>query len=178
MWFALIVLLSCGDPGTPPPPPPPTAQERVWELRGFSRREIVARRDELGVRLRTDPDPLVRAEIAATMAYVARDRGSIPHLSAALDVEQDPEVQIRLVASLISLEAYSSVDGIVLAYLRGKVHPSIEECVLHALRGVAPWRVRASLAAHPDTDDARVARVLAAIAPSREPLPTQSCIAP
>lgn len=157
----LLLLVACG--GEPDPPVQvQTREERTGGLDLMDPEAIRARRVELGERLRSDPDPEVRAAIAAALAYTARDRESIPALAAALEVEQVPAVQRRLVATLVSFGDQRGVDAVVGFWLRG-VPAELEEDVLGALGGCDPGRVRASLAAHPDADAARVQQALAAL---------------
>lgn len=155
---ALLLVMACGGSE---PERPAKVQTREESLPVYGLREpeeIVARRAELTVRLRTDPDPVVRAEIAAALAYTARDRESIPALAEALAVEKDVTVQRRLVAALASFTSQVSVDAIVGFWLRG-VDPVLEDDVLGALGGADPGMVRASLEALPAGPPERVARL-------------------
>lgn len=157
LWF-----MACDPTEQSPTVMVQTLEQRMSGLSLTDADSIRARRVELGERLRSDPDPAVRAAIASALAYSARDRESIPALAAALEVEQDIGVQRRLVATLASFSEQPSADAIVAFWVRG-VAPELEEDVLSALGGCDPGRIRAAVANHPDADPARVERALAAL---------------
>ncbi|MFZ5475699.1 MAG: HEAT repeat domain-containing protein [Myxococcota bacterium] len=139
-----------------------TVEERLASPGTLSPEEIRANRDALGQRLLSDPDAKVRADIAAALAYTARDRQSIPVLARALEAERDVGVQRRLVAALASFTDPDAVDAVVKFWLRGP-DPSLEPDVLGALGGADPGLVRASLARHESLSPERAAQALASL---------------
>ncbi len=105
--------------------------------------DIRAHRDLLLQRMVSDPDPVVRSDTAAALAYVARDETSIPAFAAALGQESDPNVQRRLVAILVS---FSRSDVAVQAVVDFALsHPDPPPYVVTALAGADPRRVRSAL---------------------------------
>ena len=118
-----------------------------FELNSMSMEEIKANREVLGERLVSDSDPKRRADIAAALGYTAHDELSIPAISHALSVEQDPTVQLRLVAVLLGFRPVEALDAVVLFAL-GDVDPSIRDDVLSGLQGASPTMVASLLDVH------------------------------
>ncbi len=162
--LAALVLGSCdlgaGDPvpaSDPAPADVQTLPDRIGDPDLMSPDDIKANRSELAERLRTDPDPAVRADIAAALGYTARDVESIPALVAALRAESDVGVQRRLVAVLVSFDRGDSIAAVV-DFALGDVHDDLRPEVHSALLGADPKQVTAALDArresHPEAVDA------------------------
>lgn len=137
-----------------------TLQERIGEPDLMSIDDIKAHRDDLARRMRTDPDPRVRADIAAALGYTARDVDSIPALAQALATETDIDVQRRLVAVLVSF-AREDATAAVVDFALGSVHPDLEQDVHGALIGCDPSQVGSALAAREASRPQEVARLRA-----------------
>lgn len=158
----MLLLLTACDAPLQPAAEVQTREQRAPITGRMSAAEIKENRITLGNRLQTEPDPAVRMEIAAALAYTARDRESIPALARALKVERDVNVQRRLIATLASFSDPSSVSAIVDFWLAG-VDPGLEADVLGALGGADPSMVRAVLDARPEADPRRVAQARSAL---------------
>lgn len=154
-----LALLACA---TPPDPSGPDAAAQgaapalddASAIRALAPHEIASRRDELIARLQQHPDAEVRMAAVAALAYVGRDRASLPALCAALEQEAAPAVQQRLVAALAGMGGPEAVDAIVTFWLRGP-DPSIDAAVRSALLGTDPDTLRRSLDVHASIDPAR-----------------------
>ena len=139
-----------------------TIEERLRSPGAMSAEEIKANRTMLVERLVSHPDPAVRADVAAALAYTARDRDSIPALARALEAETDRGVQRRLVATLASFTDPRSVDAIVTFWMRGP-DTSMEQDVLDALGGADPGMVKDSLSRHEAMAPERAAQARASL---------------
>ena len=169
LTFAWLIF-GCGTLHVADSPAPPTGATPVqqqpigsttmsFELNSMSKEEIQANREVLGKLLVSDPNPQQRADIAAALGYTAHDESSIPAITHALSVEQDPTVQLRLVAVLLGFRPVEALDAVVLFAL-GDVDSSIRDDVMSGLQGADPAKVASLIDVHADQfpDQAAVLR--------------------
>jgi len=135
-----------------------TPAERAALVASLDREQAIAQRETLRGQVLRDPDPDVRAAAAGVLGFVAHDWESVPTLVTALAAEQDPEVQLRLVAVLAGFNDADSIDAVVRFWLGGPA-PGIEQEVLGALLGADPRLVRPALDRHSATDIERAEAV-------------------
>lgn len=162
--FALAAVLWGGCDRADDDPPPQSAgihhqdpalrEQAVLEL---EKAEILRRRETLRQLVLTDPAPAVRRAAAAALAYVARDRDSIPTLVQALATEEHPAVLRRLLGGLARFSNDDRAIEALVSYWLDEPPDAVEADVKGALAGLGSDRVRPVLARLAPRDPERAA---------------------
>ncbi|NOY27275.1 MAG: HEAT repeat domain-containing protein [Oligoflexia bacterium] len=151
--------MSSEDGGTSNEVQVQTVQDRVQEPDLMSIDDIKAHRKDIAARMVSDPDPAVRAELAAALGYTAHDAESIPAFAAALHTEHDTSVQRRLVAVLVSFSRPDAT-GAVVDFALEQVDSPLWPDLVTALAGSDPAMVLSALGASSSPSGARLRREL------------------